>query len=257
MRGTVRPMQTQRNTNLRRWASRALLVGTIGALGLSTAACEDPAKDVPKATVGSAKPVASTAASPSASPSAAAQQSAAPTAAPVAAAPTKPAGAIDISNDGSKLEFVGSKVTAKHEGKFEKWSGWIALDGDKPEGGKAYIEIDTSTVATEDEKLNGHLKSADFFDIEKFPKATFVITEIKAGGDGGATHTVSGNLTLHGVEKGISFPATIKADASSVTAKAEFAINRKDFGIVYAGKADNLIRDDVVIKLDIAAKRSK
>jgi hypothetical protein len=53
----------------------------------------------------------------------------------------------------------------------------------------------------------------------------------------------------------VTFPATIAVDDSSVSVKSEFSINRKDFGIVYAGKADDLIRDDVVIKLDLNASR--
>ncbi|NUO53317.1 MAG: YceI family protein, partial [Polyangiaceae bacterium] len=104
-------------------------------------------------------------------------------------------------------------------------------------------------------KLDGHLKSKDFFEVETFPKATFTSTEIKAGGEGGATHTITGNLNLHGVEKSVGFPAKIKVEKDKVTAEAKFAINRKDFNIVYAGKADDLIKDDVLIKLTITAKR--
>jgi polyisoprenoid-binding protein YceI len=66
---------------------------------------------------------------------------------------------------------------------------------------------------------------------------------------------VTGNLELHGVTKSITFPATIKMSADAVDVDAEFAINRKDFGIVYAGKPDDLIKDDVLIKLEIRAKK--
>ena len=59
------------------------------------------------------------------------------------------------------------------------------------------------------------------------------------------------------MKKSISFPATIKAAADSVAVDAEFAINRKDFGIVYKGKADDLIRDEVVIKLNLRVPRKK
>jgi polyisoprenoid-binding protein YceI len=100
------------------------------------------------------------------------------------------------------------------------------------------------------------LKSADFFDAEKFPKATFVSTSVKPGGEKNATHTVTGNLTMHGVTKSISFPATIRLAPGSAEADAEFAINRKDFGIMYPGASDDLIRDDVLIKLTIRAKKA-
>ncbi len=225
------------------------------------AACDDPAKDVAKAEVGSAKPVpTSSGAKPTSTPAGTAAGTAAPTAeAPAAEAPKspeKPAGAIDLAPPDSKLEFVGSKVTANHEGAFEKWTGWVAVDADKVETTKGFIEIDMSSLKIDPEKLAGHLKTPDFFDVAKFPKATFTITGVKAGDKAGA-YVVSGNLWIRGVERGISFPATIEAGKGAVQAKAEFAINRKDFGIVYAGKADDLIRDDVVIKLNLAGKQAK
>jgi polyisoprenoid-binding protein YceI len=71
------------------------------------------------------------------------------------------------------------------------------------------------------------------------------------------THTITGNFDLHGVKKSISFPATIQVAADSVSANAEFSINRKDFGINYPGKADDLIRDGVVIKLTLKVPRKK
>jgi polyisoprenoid-binding protein YceI len=232
------------------------LVSTVGL-----AACEDPAQNAPKATVSSAKPLAPSSAAASAKPAAApsGDASAAPaaaSAAPVAdAAPAKPANAIDISEATSKVEWVGSKVTGKHDGSFQKFTGWIGLPSDKPEEATIHVSIDVASVKSDDEKLTGHLKTDDFFAVDKNPTATFTSTEIKAGGDKGATHTITGNLKLRGVEKSVSFPATVKVDAKEVTAKAEFAINRKDFGIAYEGKKDDLIRDEVVIKLDIKGAR--
>jgi polyisoprenoid-binding protein YceI len=99
------------------------------------------------------------------------------------------------------------------------------------------------------------LKTPDFFDVAKFPKATFVSTKVEAAG--GDNYNVTGNFDLHGVKKSISFPATIKVTPDNVAVVAEFSINRKDFGIVYAGKADDLIRDGVVIKLNLSVPRKK
>ena len=76
------------------------------------------------------------------------------------------------------------------------------------------------------------------------------------GGAGGATDTVTGDLELHGEKKSISFPATITVTADGVSGTAEFSINRKDFKIVYPGKPDDLIKDDVAIKLAIRAKKA-
>jgi polyisoprenoid-binding protein YceI len=172
-----------------------------------------------------------------------------------AAAPvTAPAaGAVNytFSNVGSKFEFVGAKVTAKHEGSFAAFRGTIALvDGD-PTKSSVTAEVDIASLTVDPAKLAGHLKSPDFFDAEKFPKAKFASTAIKAGGDNGATHTVTGNLELHGVTKAITFPAKIKVEPAGVSVDAEFVINRKDFAIVYPGKPDDLIKDDVLIKLSL------
>jgi polyisoprenoid-binding protein YceI len=118
------------------------------------------------------------------------------------------------------------------------------------------IDIDTASVVTDEPDLTAHLKTPDFFDVAKYPKATFVSTKITPDESSG-TQTVTGNFDLHGVKKSITFPATIHVTPESVTVDAEFSINRKDFGIVFAGKADDLIRDGVVIKLNVKAPRAK
>jgi polyisoprenoid-binding protein YceI len=160
-----------------------------------------------------------------------------------------------FSQDGSKLEFVGAKVTNKHDGGFKTFHGTIRVPDGKLESGSVEVEIETDSIFTDTEKLTGHLKSADFFDTQKFPKARFTSTSIKPGGEANATHTITGNLDLHGVTKSISFPAKIQASDTGVTVDTEFGINRKDFGILYTGKADDLIKDDVLIKLNIQAKK--
>lgn len=157
----------------------------------------------------------------------------------------------------SKIEWTGSKVTGKHDGSFKTFSGVVSLVDDTIEKSSVTVDIETDSLFTADsDKLVAHLKSADFFDVGKFPKASFASTQVKSGGEKGASHTVTGNLTLHGVTKSISFPASIRTSpGGGVDVDAEFAINRKDFGLVYAGKPDDLIRDDVVIRLTIRSRK--
>ncbi len=213
----------------------ALLATTLPALFALTA-CEDPAKDKPKAVVEAPAPAKT------------------PEKAPAA---EKVLETLDVDAAGSSVGFVGSKVTGKHEGKFEKISGKISLTESKVEGGKVSFEIETASVKTDEADLDKHLKSADFFDVEKFPKATFTSTEVKAGGANGATHTITGELDLHGNKKTISFPVTIAVTPEAVTGTAEFSINRRDFGIVIAGRPNDLIRDDVLLKISLKAPRKK
>jgi polyisoprenoid-binding protein YceI len=200
---------------------------------LVTFACADPASDKPKATVAEAQPQSS------------AQQPAA-------------VETLVISPENSKIEFVASKVTRSHQGSFKKFTGKIELVPNSVSDSRVSIDIDTASVETDTPELTAHLKTPDFFDVAKYPKATFASTKIEPNTSaGGNSYTVTGNFDLHGQSKSISFPATIEVTADKATMNAEFAINRKDFGIVYAGKADDLIRDAVVIKLDLRVLRKK
>lgn len=97
----------------------------------------------------------------------------------------------------------------------------------------------------------GGVKSADFFNVEKFSQSTFELTCLKSVSDD--NYQVSGNLTLNGTSKNITFPASDKIQGDKAKTHAKFDINRKDFDIVYAGKADDLISDEVVIELKLEA----
>lgn len=161
-----------------------------------------------------------------------------------------------INPQNSKIEFVASKVTGSHNGSFKDFSGEIDYTG-QVEKSRVSITITMSSVLTDTDQLTQHLKTPDFFDVTKFPQATFTSTEVKVGGDKGASHTISGNFQLHGVTKSITFPATISVSPEAIDVESTFSINRKDFGINYAGAADNLIRDEVVMSLHIKAMKVK
>ena len=194
--------------------------------------CANPAANKPKATIANAAPESDSA---------------------------KPANAetLVISPENSKVEFVAAKVTRSHNGSFKQFTGAIDLVKNSVEASRVTIDIQTSSVVTDEDALTKHLQTPDFFDVAKYPKATFTSTKIEASNAGGATHLVTGNFELHGVKKAITFPATITVAPDSVSVNAEFAINRQDFGLVYPGKADDLIRDGVVIKLALKVPRAK
>lgn len=160
-----------------------------------------------------------------------------------------------ITPQNSKIEFTGSKVTGHEDGSFEKFNGEIDYVNNDPTKSHVHITIDMSSVKTGSPKLAEHLKTPDFFDVAKFPQAQFVSTEIKPGGERGASHTITGNLTLHGITKAVSFPATIAVTPDTATVDSNFAINRKDFGVSFAGATNDLIRDDVVLKFTIRATK--
>jgi len=198
------------------------------SIGLAVGGCKDPGADVTAATVDS------------------------PAETKAAAAPDGEAtNSLAINPSNSKIEFVGAKVTGSHDGGFTDFAGKVVL-AEPIENSQIELTLQTASLYADKEKLTKHLKSPDFFDVGKFPTATFRSIGIKKEGTG---HTITGDLTLHGVTKSISFPATISVSDARVEAKAEFSINRQDFGIAYPGMPDDLIRDLVVIKLSLGLPR--
>jgi len=200
------------------------------AFGLASTvlACANPAKDKPAAVVTASRPAAATA-----------QEGGKET-------------TWSLLPERSRIEWTGSKVTGKHDGGFQTFSGSVRSPDGTLEKATVSLEINVDSLYSDDERLTGHLKSPDFFDVAKFPKATFASTAIRPDPSAG-THLVEGNLTLHGVTKGIAFPAKLALEGGAIRGSAEFPINRKDFGIVYPGKPDDLIRDEVVIRLTLDA----
>jgi len=175
------------------------------------------------------------------------------------AAATTPEGKLasyNFSQENSKVEFTGAKVTGKHLGSFKKFSGTIRAQegGTDASAGSVNVEIEVGSIEADVEKLTGHLKSPDLLDAEKYPKATFNSTKVEK--KEGSNYSITGSFQLHGATKLITFPATIRLAPEQVEVDAEFAINRKDFGITYPGKPDDLISDDVLIKLTIRAPKT-
>ncbi|MCL2779362.1 MAG: YceI family protein [Polyangiaceae bacterium] len=199
---------------------------------LFTTACDDPTKGKAKATTENVTQAATGTATP-------------------------PQAGVAYKFDGasSQITWVGSKVTDQHKGSFDTFNGTIHLVDNVPEKSSVNVEIDAASLTADATKLTEHLKSNEFFDVAKFTKITFTSTNVKAGGDKGASHTVTGNLSLHGVTKALTFPATIAVSGDQISVNAEFALNRKDFGITYPGKPDDLIRDEALVKLAIVAKK--
>lgn len=204
---------------------------SIIAAAVLMCACANPAANKPKASVGNAAPDSSP--------------------------QVGPGEKLTISPVNSKVDFVAAKVTRSHNGSFKQFNGVINLVNSAAEQSQVTIEIETNSVVTDEPDLTKHLQTPDFFDVAKFPKATFASTRIEPNTTGGATHMITGNFDLHGVKKSITFPATIQVTPDNVAVSAEFSINRKDWGLLYPGKADDLIRDGVVIKLNVNTPRKK
>jgi polyisoprenoid-binding protein YceI len=167
---------------------------------------------------------------------------------------------VDVEN--SIVGWVGSKPTGKHSGTLKLNSGALHADNDLVASGNFILNMSsincTDLSGKGKESLEGHLKSADFFGIEKNPTATFDITEVKAlevKPEGlintDATHTIAGNLTLLGVSKGVSFPAQVIMADGKIAVKASFNIDRTEWGMTYG--AEGKVAKEINLTLDLKA----
>jgi len=158
--------------------------------------------------------------------------------------------AIEVQPESSSIQFIGAKISGSHDGGFDAFTGRVILKDEQVIG--TQFVIDLNSTNSDHPKVTKHLKSKDFFHAEKYGSARFVSAKVTpALNPGAVTHRVEGVLDFHGKRRPLLFPASIVIGEDAITVKASFDINRKNWGVVYPGKPDDLIRDDVQIKLDL------
>ena len=170
----------------------------------------------------------------------------------------------------SRIRFTGHGVGKNHPGIFKLSSGTVAIAGEEITGGEFVINIKSMELEHKggmfDKKLYPHLLSGDFFDVDKFETAKFIITKVepykpKSANKSivdGANYNVSGNFTLKDVTKNITFPARIDLDDNSLKAKGNFDIDRRQWNMNYGNDktlGDKFISETVNIELDLRAKK--
>ncbi|NEW79043.1 MAG: YceI family protein [Gelidibacter sp.] len=164
---------------------------------------------------------------------------------------------VDVDN--SSLNWKGYKPTGSHTGIITLTSGNIVVKSNKLTGGSFVANMSTIKDADGSAKLEGHLKSEDFFEIAVFPTSKFEITEttVKAG-----KIQITGNMTIKGITKQITFPATLAVNKDNVTLTSEtFQINRADFNVKYKSKTffndlkDKFVNDEFDFQVNIIAKK--
>lgn len=152
-----------------------------------------------------------------------------------------------------------------HHGTVQISKGWVSVENGAIQSGN--FIIDMSSLENHDledpkdkAKLEGHLKSGDFFEVEKYPEGKFEITGVEPLTDNpGATHLIKGNLTLKGITKSVELPAYVDIDNEKLTAETpEFIIDRTDWDVnfnsgILGTVGDALIADDVKLKIELQA----
>ncbi len=170
----------------------------------------------------------------------------------------------------SNIDWIGSKPTENHTGTIQLSKGKVKVLEGKIEEGSFVIDMTSINVTDLEDKekayLEAHLKGEGegkedhFFNVAKFPEASFEVTGIS---DKEGKTYIEGNLTLKGIKKNISFPATTSVDGDTMTLTTEaFTINRTDWGVNYGSKSifenlgDKFINDDIELKVSIKAKKA-
>lgn len=170
----------------------------------------------------------------------------------------------DLDMDHSTLGFsVAHMVVSRTTGRFMEATGLVEMDPDARQFNAIEATIKTTSVNTNHQKRDTHLRGADFFDVEKYPTMTYKMKSYQKTGDG---YTAIGDLTLHGVTKEITLVGTFNGAAKDPwgNVRAGFTasgkINRKDFGMNWSKALDSgglVVGDEVTLQLEIECIRAK
>jgi polyisoprenoid-binding protein YceI len=180
-------------------------------------------------------------------------------------AAAKPAAeTLNVDTTASEVAWVGKKVTGQHDGKIKIKSGKVEVVDGQLKGGTFTIDMASMTVADIKDadtagKFLGHMKSDDFFAVEKHPESVFTITSVKPGKDGAVT--VTGDLTVKGVKKPLSFDTKPTYKDGVFEAPAAISVDRTKWDIKYgSGKffkslGDKAIHDVFTMDVKLVAKK--
>jgi len=170
---------------------------------------------------------------------------------------------VKVDTDSSQIAWVGKKVTGQHNGVVNIKEGALEMEDGQVVGGSFVIDMTSIDVLDlEGEykgKLMGHLRSDDFFSVEKYPTAKFVITSINESEATDATHFIAGDLTIKGISNKITFPANVTIVDGKANAKASFALDRTKWNVKYGsgsffdGLGDKMIYDDFELTVNLSS----
>ena len=152
----------------------------------------------------------------------------------------------------SEITFVARQMGVPLDGKFGKFDAQLAFDPKKPETGKIAFTIDLGSASVGDAETARELKKPEWFNVVKFPGATFTSSNIKAAGPG--KFEVAGNLIIKGISKPVTIPVTLAPGAAGVSvAQGSFLLKRIDFKIGEGDWSDvSIVANDVTVKFKLA-----
>lgn len=152
----------------------------------------------------------------------------------------------------SQINFIADSRLISARGHFGTWDANIALDPANLSASSVTITIDATSIDTRVERRDTHLKSADFFDIEKHPTITFTSTAVRPKAEGQLD--IEGDLTIRGTTRRITVPANmVFYEAGVGRFRGEFVLKRTEYGVSYDSRV-NPIKDDVTVQWDFAVQ---
>jgi len=163
----------------------------------------------------------------------------------------------------SDVSFKVRHFVSKSSGRFDDFSGTFVVDREDMTKSTVEFAVKMASIDTDNDSRDNHLKSADFFDVEKYPDMTFKSTGITKTGE--STYDVTGQFNLHGVTKEIVIPVEVLGfhegeKGSQAGFEMDFVINRKDFGIIWNKALDAggfVLGEDVEINITLETHSSK
>ena len=135
-----------------------------------------------------------------------------------------------IQPEASEITFRATSRLMNAEGHFGRFSGDVVADPAVPTSARISLTIDAASLDTGIEMRDKHLRSSDFFDVDRFPTVVFQSLRVEAAG---RRATVVGRLTMHGVTREISVPIDVQITNTALVASGEFIVNRGEYGINY------------------------
>jgi len=135
-----------------------------------------------------------------------------------------------IQPEASAISFRATSRLMTADGRFSRFSGDVMVDPAAPAGARITLAIDAASIDTGIEMRDNHLRSSDFFDVERFPTVAFQSVRVESAG---RRATVVGRLTVHGVTREIAVPIDVQITSTALVASGELIVNRGEYGINY------------------------
>jgi polyisoprenoid-binding protein YceI len=154
-----------------------------------------------------------------------------------------------IDPDKSQIRFHATSRFMDADGRFGRVGGEVTVDDARPESAAGEVDVDVASIDTGIGLRDRHLRSDDFFDVARYPRATFVLAGVRREGEG---FVATGDLTIRGVTRRLSVPVRVTLGPAAVRVTGELTLDRRQFGVAYQSRL-NPVGDRVAVSFDLQA----